>query len=559
MQDLNQTLLAYDLEMLRVIANRWDVDLNTRDPQEAAARLVAVMRSPDRVTDAWNRLDDDQRRALQTLLGGGGTMSAALFKRLFGDIRPMGPGKLEREKPYLSPVGLAEALYYRGLIATTLDHSATGTQGFVFVPSDLMPLMPIHQTGYDLTAEPEPLEAVPPPPNVRAADTILVDDLATLLAFCQVYNVGIGETGLIAEARDAIKPHLLGSATTARLALMVSLALDLGIAAEQNGALRPLPTVRRWLELRRTDQVRALTEAWQRSALYNELWYVPGLKPETSAGWANDPLLARQTVLSFLELVPPDAWWPVDELVDEVKENEPDFQRPAGDYDSWYIRDAQTGAYLRGFDSWDRVDGAMLRFILIGPMNGLGLLDTAQNGGLCRLTAYGRAFVGMTDWPSIKTDQPLIRISDDGTIEAPRAASRYDRFQVARFTEWLKAADPFVYRLSAAGLTQAANQKIQSEQILTFLRNATRDAVPESVVAMIETWGLAGDSPATLERLVVLRVSSPDLLNTIQSTPTLRRYLSAPLGPTAVAVRADQVDELVAALQAQGIPVEIVA
>src|SRR5579859_5992190 len=38
-----------------------------------------------------------------------------------------------------------------------------------------------------------------------------------------------------------------------------------------------------------------------------------------------------------------------------VKEEEPDFQRPAGNYDSWYIRDAQSGEYLRGFESWDRV------------------------------------------------------------------------------------------------------------------------------------------------------------------------------------------------------------
>ena len=40
MQDLTRTLLDYDVELLRVIANRWDVDLDTRDQQEAAEKLA---------------------------------------------------------------------------------------------------------------------------------------------------------------------------------------------------------------------------------------------------------------------------------------------------------------------------------------------------------------------------------------------------------------------------------------------------------------------------------------------------------------------------------------
>ncbi len=558
MQDLSRTLLDYDLELLRVIANRWDVDLNTRDPREAATRLADAMRNPQRVSDVWGRLSEEQRQALQTVLGStGARMQSAMFRRMFGEIRTMGPDKLEREKPYLNPVSPAEALYYRGLIASTFDKSTKGAQAFTFVPTDLVPLMPTHQTGYDTSAPAEYVEAVPQPDNIRPADTVLVDDLTSFLAFCQLHTVTVADGAITAEMQKLLKPWLIGTASAARIALMLALAAGLGIAAETDSIYRPQPTARKWLDLRRSDQVRALVETWQKSTVYNELWYTPGLKAEVSAGWQNDPLLARQTVISFLEMVPPDQWWPVDELISEVKENEPDFQRPAGDYDSWYIRDAQTDQYLRGFESWDRVDGAMLRFILTGLMNGLGLVDTAQNGALCRLTAYGRAFAGMIDWPKASTDQPPFLIQEDGTIEVPRASSRYDRFQLARFTEWVKAGDPFLYRVSAAGLAQAVSQGIQAPQILLFLRRSTHDAVPEPVVQLLETWGQAGDSPASIERLIVLRVPTPELLNTIQSTPALRRYLSVPLGPTAVAVRENQWNELAAALQAQGILVEV--
>src|SRR6476646_9483771 len=120
----------------------------------------------------------------------------------------------------------------------------------------------------------------------------------------------------------------------------------------------------------------------------------------------------------------------MDTFISAVKEDEPDFQRPAGDYDSWYIKDSQNGQYLRGFESWDKVDGAVLRFILTGPMHGLGLVDTADNGGACRLTAYGRAFMGLTDWPNKPEEESYFTIQPDGVCEVPRTVSRFDRFQL---------------------------------------------------------------------------------------------------------------------------------
>jgi hypothetical protein len=557
MQDLARTLSDYDLELLRVIANRWDVDLNTRDHEQAVERLAAAMLKPEKVSDVWDRLDDKQHGALQALVGAGGKMPSAMFSRLYGEIRPMGPDKLEREKPYLNPASLSEALYYRGFIATTFGEGVKGSQAFIFVPSDLIPLLPTHKTSYDLEPLPEQVQAAPQPTQVRAADTSLIDDLTTLLAYCQVHDVALVNGAIDPEHQKAIKPYLLGSNSPARLALMVALASGLGIAAENEGFFKPLGSpARRWLDASRAAQVRSMAEAWRDSAIYNELWYTPGLKPE-HAGWQNDPLLARQTVLTFMEMVPDDDWWPIDAFLESVKEDEPDFQRPGGDYDSWYIRDAQTGKYLRGFESWDKVDGAMLRFILIGPMNGLGLVDTGENGAVCRLTAYGRAFIGVGDWPNGVQEQEYFTISADGLCEVPRTVSRYNRFQLARFTEWVKAGDPYQYRISAAGLARANEQNIEVEKILTFLSRATGDQVPGPVINLIEMWGQAGTESAVISQMMVLRVPTADLLSSIQATPALRRYLGITLGPTAVAVRPGQWNDLAAALQANGVLVEV--
>jgi hypothetical protein len=534
MLDLNRVLAEYDLELLNIIAARWDVELNTREVREAAARLADAMHDPKRIDDAWARLTDEQRQVLQAVAGsGGGRMNTNMFKRLFGEIRTMGPDRRDREKPHLSPQNAAEALYYRGLIALALDKTP--------------------KTSYD-TSAPEGQAAVAPiditPENIRQADTAIVDDLASFLAFCNLNTVAIVERSVTPETIKQIEPYLLGRSTAARLALLVALSHDMGIAAESEGGWRPLPTSRRYLELRRADQVRLLAEHWLKSNTYNELWYVPGLKPDIGAGWQNDPLLPRQTILSYLELVPVDKWWPVDAVIAEVKEEEPDFQRPQSDYDSWYIRDAQTGQYLKGFETWDRVDGALLRFILVGVMNTLGLLDTAQNGTLCRLTAYGRALINRAEWPQPRSDQPQPLIREDGGIEIPRAASRYDRFQIARFTTWNKAADPYIYNLSAASLAQAARQDIQPAQIITFLRRVCGGDLPESVLRMLEAWSGGGaDFPITIEPMIVLRTPTAELMETIQKTPELRRYLGVALGPTAVAVRSDQFNQLATAIQ----------
>ncbi len=563
MLDLTQTLEGYDLALLRVIANRWDVDLTARDAHAAAGQLVAGMHSPTRVADVWGRLDESQRQALQTLLGAGGKMAMGMFKRMFGDIRTMGPERLAREQPYLNPVSLAEALYYRGLIATTFDSGAAGVQSFIYVPDDLIPLLPTHRTGYKLDAPPTaaaPVVSRPEPANIRLADSSLVDDLTTFLAFCQHYAVAPVDSGgvlsISPEAQQAVKPFFLGSSTAARLGLIIALSAELELASMRDNAYLPQPTARRWLELRRADQQREVAEAWRRSTFYNELLYTPGLKFDPSAGAPNDPLLVRQTVLNFLEDVPADEWWRVDEFVAEIKETEPDFQRPSGDYDSWYIRDGHTDEFLRGFGTWDRVEGALLRFTLTGVMAGLGLIDTAEKSTACRLTASGRALIGLNDWPQAIGSQPPITIHDDGTIEVPGAANRYDRFQLSRFCEWLKAGEPFVYRLSATSLGQAAGQHLHSEHILTFLQRASADVVPAAVEQMIQNWAQSDAQPTIIERLVVLQTPTPELLRTIQTIPDLRRYLAAPLGPTAVAVRADQWQALAAALQTQGIPVE---
>ena len=68
-------------------------------------------------------------------------------------------------------------------------------------------------------------------------------------------------------------------------------------------------------------------------------------------------------------------------MIDEIKSTEPDFQRPGGDSESGYIRSEREDVYLNGFESWDQVDGALLRFMLTGPLHWLGLAELGRSAG----------------------------------------------------------------------------------------------------------------------------------------------------------------------------------
>src|SRR5690606_39191171 len=156
---------------------------------------------------------------------------------------------------------------------------------------------------------------------------------------------------------DALMPHLLTKGES-RLTFLLGLALSADLVEIQSGRAVPRRAeARRWLERPRADQVRRLVEAWQESHIYRDLWHVPGLFPEPGGTLDQyDPAVVRHAVLDFLtDLVPGQAWWSIEALIQAVKETDPDFQRPGGDYDSWYIRN-EAGDYLEGFESWDAVE-----------------------------------------------------------------------------------------------------------------------------------------------------------------------------------------------------------
>ena len=561
MPTLVRSFVDYDVDLLHIIAAQWDIDLTTNDRALAAEELAQGMAQPDAVRETWERLDADAQAALGELLANGGELPFAQFTRRFGELRAMGPARREREKPWLNPASITEALYYRGLIVRVFEQVPAGAQEFIAIPSELIDLLPQPPPRVEVRA---PSYRVVPPRRLPDGHPTAPDDMATLLAFLLLREADAREW-LDCRPHERIDRHLRRPEPAYR-ALLPQLAYDLGLIYAAPAPLHLThvnrDAVRPWLEAPRSHQLRSLAETWLASTTWNDLVYTPGLEAEE---WPSTPIAGRRVIVDMLGEVPPGEWWSVSGFVERVRELNPDFQRPGGDYAGWYLRDAYTGEILQGFESWDMVEGAMIRFIIQGPMHWLGLVRAGY--GAFELTPFGLALQGRADWPLSPDREARARVDTQGLITVPVSASRYDRLQVARFAAWISAPPPspytpdgpsrddaaYVYRLTPQAISRVVEEGVSiPSHIIPFLQRVTGHSLPPNVVKMLENWH---EQPreVIVHDVVILSTRNLGAYQKIRANARVSRWLGKQIGPHAHIVKREDMPALLNALREMGV------
>jgi hypothetical protein len=550
MHSLRRFLVDYDMAMLRAVAETRGVRLDTNVQAEAADRLAAALVDPLSVRVALAHLSPGALAALQALAAAGGRLRAPQFARAHGQIRPVGPGRLEREALWQKPDSPAEELWYAGLIGRAFAEDRGGPGEFFFLPDELLPFLPQPEPGQPAFS----LTTVPPPADPGAEELSLVHDLFYYLVYLHGHDVRPYADGRLGRRDTAALQERMAGAAQRRLALVHHLAARLGLAVRQGDLLRlEGAAVRGWLAAAPAQQLAALHGAWRADPTWIDLCQVPGLRCDDAGGWLAryDAVAVRAALLDLLARCPPDAWWTVDSFVAAVKETHPDFQRPDGDYGSWYIReaDAERGEYLSGFDSWDAVEGRLIRDLLAGVLSWLRVVRLAP-GGVCRLAGEGLRLLGLTAPPAEDAPPKPIVVRPDFSVEVPRPGDLYSRFQLERFAD-LKGEAPCLYRLSAASLGRALGRNVQVEQILAFLNQATGGSLPANVAGQLRLWaGRFGQ--VELKEMVLLSTRSEQALKELAVLPETRAYLTRQLSPVTALVRKEDLPALRRALQALG-------
>ncbi len=544
---LNRCLVDTDPLRLEVIARFWlevgdDAPLPER-PQLLAA-LQARMQDPEQVRRVWEALSPEEQSALARLKAVGGKTAWLTYIRRWGEVRAIGPGRMMWARPWESPVSVAEALWYRGLVFRTVVEGPTGLYDAAVIPEEMEALLPVLPEPL-LRLEPSPPPDPPPPPD----DTFL-DDLCTCLAFLQVHPLrSLGD-----RVETRLRPYLRNP-DPRRLRLLRHLLERLGwLRQDRSGHLRLVPEpVTEWLKAPPPRQRLVLAETWRDDPTWNDLQEVSTLLLEKTGAWRNDPLTAREAILEHLKACQLGTWYSLAGFIAAIKEADPDFQRPDGNYNSWYIRSARTGEYLIGFEHWDEVEGALIRYLLTGPLAWLGIVAVAPSGpeeARFTLTATGRAFLGLGPVPD-EPPPPQPVVQADLMLRVP-AARRYERFQVSRVAEWLRAGDAYTYRLTPASLERARQQRISPGRVVEFLEEITEGQIPPTLRSALKRWEERGPE-ARVESGVLLRVQDASLLRDLAASPATRHHIREILTPTVALVAPEGWEEIVRALAARGI------
>lgn len=557
MPDLRQSLLNTSLVRLRAISRFWEIPLTESRQREVALALTDAMADPAAAATAEAKLDDEERQALQALLASDGHMPRKVFVREWGEIRSMGPGRMEREKPWEKPVSPADGLWYHGFIFERFKQGPDGAYDAVFVPPELAR----HLSAPDAAGPQITLEPADPPAEVVAMEDQLLDDACTMLAYVQNERPRLRPDAPWTGRHKQRVLNRLRAQDQARLAFLSHLLSCMGwVTAGEKNHLRLVPeTVTAWLQDDTFQQRRAVAETWRDDSTWNDLFHVPGLQPEETGAWRNEPVLARKAVLRHLRACAPDTWYAFDIFVAGIKQVDPDFQRPAGDYESWYIRDRETGLYVSGFESWDAVEGRLIRYLLTRPLAWLGLVELGKAGSeepphAFRLSPEGAAFLELSD-PPAPSPPPRARLGPGFEISMP-APRRYERFQLARVARWVETGDRFIYRLTPTSLERAQQQGIAIPRVLEFLQEITEAPLPRPVEEALSRWNVRG-AEVHLKREVLLRVSEEELMDRIVASPRLIRLIEERVGPTAAIVRRQDWLQLVARLGEMGLLPEV--
>lgn len=531
MPDLFDSLLNQDIGHLRIIAELWGIELDSAEAEAAREELAVSLIEPELVTEIVDSLSPEADTAITTLVDSGGRIPWPMFTRRYGEIREAGAGKRDREKLYLNPASVTESLYYRGLLARAFFDTKKGPQEFAYIPDDLLGLLSrekLHEQ--DMGSQ--------------------TDEQADLLGRA----ASPGERGQEIPANDSI----LDAATTMLAALRSGrpdglsdprLRALLACAGLIEHDVPRADAVKTFLEASRLEALNMLHEAWIASDTFNELRLMPHIVCEGE--WTNNPQETREFLLNLLDAIPEGKWWSINAFIRDLKQKYADFQRPAGDYDSWFIKRLSDGQYLRGFSSWDQVDGALIKYFITSILHWLGQVDLCTAEGAGEPTSF-RAVDSLVTG---KEDKKL-HVSSQGSITIPRLAPRVVRYQVARFCEWDEPnEDVYRYRISTHSLTKAKEQGLKVEHLLALLAKHSDAGIPPSLAKALKRWEVNG-TEARVQTQVILKVSRPEVLDELRRSRGAK-FLGEVLSPTTVIVKSGAIQKVMEALTELGLLTEV--
>lgn len=540
MPALKKMLQACDLDMLERISSFWSVDTTNLDLAAAADALYQAMQDKTLCSEILASLPEVVIVAWEDVVRNPQKITWAHFIRKYGEVREFGPARREREEPEQHPISIAETLWYRGLIGRAFLNLPPEPREFVFIPDELIPDNSLTEKLLSTLAiqkvDARSLKII------AAADGRIIDHVTDWLA---AKRMGRNLPDTITKAWVESEPFIAHMAALSGL-------------INANGELEP-DALPQFFQRERFAILKDWAAEWINSTTINDLRNIPGLVFE--GDWYNDPLKPRQFIVETLRSLTQGDWYSLTALTGAVKALQPDFQRSSGEYDLWFIRKAESSLFLRGFEHWDDIDGALIRYLVNGPLHWLGMTDLSRgkekSETAFKLTPLFFALFSK-EKPVIETTRETpIKVAPDLSFSIPVGASRPLRYQIARFCEiHSMTAVETCYEITPASLKLAHQNGLKPGQLVQYLEKNLKSPLPKSLTLLADQWEKHG-KVEEVTTATLLRTHSAEVLQHLVSHPPTAKFVVEQLSTTTALINPAGIKVIKQALIEQGLLTEI--
>lgn len=531
MPDLLQSFLDRDVGFLQIVAAFWGVSSPVDDDLTGRSMFARSLLDAGLAVDLLAELPLPAAAALADLQQNDGRVLWSTFTRRHGNIRELGPGRRDREQPHLHPVSASEMLWYRGLLARAFFKKAGQLHEYAYIPSDLLDILP---------------------PPVRSAPGRSPAKL-----------VSTSNDFLPVDRRDAILEDICSALAAARLGQSLANAHLPADPAAVNFITQLLQTsgmlsedaqpvsenLKQHLEAPPAEAWGECFNSWERSTSPADLRSIPGI--ELNLEGIRPPQVVRQSILRLLRQQPADSWLELEPFIAGIQTADPDFFRSGGVFSPDQARSTVSHASIGEFTCWMDVEGAYIRYLLLGPLHWLGItaIGTSPHGGspaAVRITPAGSALLAGHQ-PEAAAENAQILQKAGAVLVCPPHTPRRARYLLARTAEWLPdRALGYAYRITPASLAIARTQSLHVHHLVTLLRTYSTNPPSPAFTRALTRWEEQGPQ-AGIEPALLLQTSSPEILQQIMRSPAAR-HLVGQVGPTAAIIQAGAGDKLTAAL-----------
>lgn len=339
-----------------------------------------------------------------------------------------------------------------------------------------------------------------------------------------------------------------------------------------------------------TQRVQACFQSWRDGAWWNELWATYEQGATRASGNLADfapvqVVKARRAVIEALIRLARegDEWIALDSLTDYLHNRNEEFliDRETAErmYGSYYAYSRQTTSpylynglgwswdkyHLDPEAGWDGVETAFITAVLTEGLYWLGLLDLGYTRPVT--PAGGAAAVGMqavrlTDmgrWLLLDGARPVIPVETSRVVVQPNfhifAFDPISDAVLARldsFATRLKAERAVEYEITRDSIYRAQQSGQVVGEIIAWLELTTGVPLPQNIARSLIEWQMAFERIVVRPRIGWLQVAAPELADALLAHPALAQAIIKRIGPTALLLHADKVDDVERVLLAAG-------